>query len=130
MIRRHQKGEGKQPWVVCSPHADRTKKAALEEQGVKIVEAVVAPKTGGSLSWRAVNRLTAIPGLLDLHDVLIKLLQLGIGSLMVEGGQKVISEFLSSGTVDCVIITVSPMWVGPDGLSAMCDDTVGEGQGS
>ena len=55
MIRRHQRGEGKQPWVICSPHADPTKKVALEEQGVKIVEAEVAPKTGESLSWPALQ---------------------------------------------------------------------------
>ncbi len=78
---------------------------------------------------RAASRVTAISGLLDLHDVLLRLHQLGVGSLMVEGGQKVISEFLSSGTVDCVIITVSPMWVGPEGLSAIGDETVGQGRG-
>lgn len=39
---------------------------------------------------------------------------------MVEGGAQVISRLLEIRSyVDFVIITVSPMWVGADGLDAM-----------
>lgn len=39
-------------------------------------------------------------------------LELGGGSLMVEGGASIISSFLDSGLVDLVIITIAPIFVG------------------
>jgi len=109
VIVRYGKGEGRQPWVICRTGPDPQRKAELESVGVKVVEVSVNESTGR----------------LDLRDMLSKLTQLSIRSLMVEGGRGIISEFLSTGVeqglVDWVIITVSPMWVGSEGLSAMAD---------
>lgn len=38
---------------------------------------------------------------------------------MVEGGANVISTFLASGLVDLVLITIAPVYVGLDGVSAV-----------
>jgi len=49
----------------------------------------------------------------------------GITSLMVEGGQRVISSFLSTGPtlVDILIITVAPILVGQAGTEALNPDS-------
>ncbi len=56
-------------------------------------------------------------GLVDLHMLLRHLYELGIHSLMVEGGAGVITDFLASQLVDQVVITITPQFVG--GLSAV-----------
>lgn len=38
---------------------------------------------------------------------------------MVEGGANVISTFMASGLVDLVLITIAPVYVGLDGVSAV-----------
>jgi len=61
-------------------------------------------------------------GQLSLPAVLEHLQGLGIRSVMVEGGARVIRSFLSasastsSGLVDSIIVTVAPMFVGEDGV--------------
>ena len=57
-------------------------------------------------------------GLLDLHHLMSLLLKQNIGSVMVEGGAHVISNFLSAGLVDCLLLTISPRLVG--GYNALC----------
>jgi GTP cyclohydrolase II len=49
---------------------------------------------------------------LDLAAVLQRLAELGIASLMVEGGARVITSFLRRGLVDQVVLTISPQFVG------------------
>jgi riboflavin-specific deaminase-like protein len=56
-------------------------------------------------------------GQIDLHALLQKLHDLGVHSLMVEGGAKVITSFIWAGLADLFIITVSPAFVG--GLQAV-----------
>mgnify|MGYP000353096007 CR=1 FL=1 len=51
-------------------------------------------------------------GLLDLHHLMSQLTDRDIGSVMVEGGSRVISNFLSAGLVDCLLLTISPRLVG------------------
>jgi len=51
-------------------------------------------------------------GLIDLRKLLRRLHQLGIRSLMVEGGSQVITEFLRLELVDQLIITIAPRVVG------------------
>jgi riboflavin biosynthesis pyrimidine reductase len=48
---------------------------------------------------------------------LATLSQLGINSLMVEGGAAIISSFLSAHLVDRLILTIAPMLIG--GLNAV-----------
>ncbi|OBZ79045.1 2,5-diamino-6-ribosylamino-4(3H)-pyrimidinone 5'-phosphate reductase [Grifola frondosa] len=108
-------GRGRRPWVVCArsdEQAWRERKAVLESAGARIVEARVDERTGQ----------ISIPGLLEM------LRTLGIRSVMVEGGARVIRSFLaearapgeesgSGGAVDMVIVTVAPTLVGKDGVS-------------
>ena len=51
-------------------------------------------------------------GYLDLELVLEKLKSQGVGSLMVEGGARVITSFLAARLVDLLVLTISPRLVG------------------
>ena len=55
--------------------------------------------------------------MVDLRALLRHLYELGIRSLMVEGGAQVITEFLAGNLVDQMIITIAPQIVG--GLTAV-----------
>ncbi len=50
---------------------------------------------------------------LDLLAVLRDLARIGVRSLMVEGGSRVIGSFLAAGLVDEVFVFVAPVVVGP-----------------
>jgi 2,5-diamino-6-(ribosylamino)-4(3H)-pyrimidinone 5'-phosphate reductase len=65
-------------------------------------------------------------GKLDFLTVLNDLKQAGIDSIMVEGGQRIISSLLATSPplVDLVIITIAPMLVGSDGTGVTEDDQV------
>ena len=59
--------------------------------------------------------LYAVPGegdLLDLHEVLRKLGELNIASVMVEGGRKVFSSFLREELADKLLYFIAPRIVG------------------
>jgi len=56
-------------------------------------------------------------GFVDLRMLLTHLQELGIRSLMVEGGAEVITDFLTCQLVDQMIVTIAPRVVG--GLSAV-----------
>lgn len=53
----------------------------------------------------------------DLNQVLEKLLDFGLKTVMVEGGRAVITSFINGNHVDKVIITVAPIFVG--GISVL-----------
>lgn len=61
------------------------------------------------------------PGCLSLTALLECLADLGIASLMVEGGAAVIGSFLQSGLVDYVVLTIAPLFLA--GLPAVAPDT-------
>ncbi|KAH7923237.1 bacterial bifunctional deaminase-reductase [Leucogyrophana mollusca] len=113
LLKNYRQGSAMQPWVVCSPlHAeDRDRfgrKEALEKAGAKIVE------------------VPSHNDLISIGDLLPKLYNLGIGTLMVEGGSSIIASFLAEMSrtcdhnthhaVDMLIITVAPTLVGDDGI--------------
>ena len=54
---------------------------------------------------------------MDLPALLLCLYKMGIRSLMVEGGARVISSFLAGGLVDQVVLTIAPVFLG--GLRAV-----------
>lgn len=99
-------GNLKKPWIVTtkvnsemdSVHTDRAK--MLKSGGVKVLSVC-----SGAL------------GYVSLPDLLEKLAALGIRTLMVEGGAKVLTAFLQARLVDEVIITLAPIFVG--GLPAI-----------
>ena len=49
-------------------------------------------------------------------------------TLMVEGGSKVVSSFMHSGSVDSLIVTVSPTLVGDDGIAVLPSTSVNNGE--
>ena len=61
-------------------------------------------------------------GGLPIRDVLKELKNLGIQSVMVEGGAKVIASFLTQPVVDTIIVTVAPMFVGDGGIGYSVGD--------
>jgi GTP cyclohydrolase II len=64
-------------------------------------------------------RLSSSDGMLDLRDVLAKLLEIfGLQSVMVEGGATVLSSFANYHLADCICATVSPKLLGDRGLPA------------
>ena len=56
-------------------------------------------------------------GMLDLNDVLEKCHELGIKNIMVEGGAKIITNFIKMKLVDQIVQTISPQFLG--GLRAV-----------
>ena len=83
------------PWIVTSAHAPQANRTALEERGARIVEMP-----------------TGTDGLIDLDALMAHLAAQGIDSLMVEGGSRVITNFLAERLVDHIVLTVAPVLVG------------------
>jgi 3,4-dihydroxy 2-butanone 4-phosphate synthase/GTP cyclohydrolase II len=82
------------PWIAASSGADPERQQALEEMGAKVLV------------------LPGINGWVDLAALLEHLGNLGINSLMVEGGAQIITSFLSFRMVDQIVLTIAPMLVG------------------
>lgn len=89
----------KAPWIATTEDADRRRQAALESAGARVLR---VPAEGN--------------GHVDIRRLLSLLAQLGVQSLMVEGGAAIISSFLAARLVDRLIVTIAPMLVG--GLNA------------
>jgi 3,4-dihydroxy 2-butanone 4-phosphate synthase/GTP cyclohydrolase II len=88
------------PIIATTAEACRAREAALREAGAQVV------------------RLPSLPGcLVNIGSLLAHLYEGGIRSLMVEGGGRVITNFMASGLVDLLVITVVPQVVG--GLPAV-----------
>jgi len=87
-------------WIASTENADPHKRAALESSGARLVELPAD-----------MDRRVHLPSLLDY------LSDLGIASLMVEGGARVITSFLTQGLVNRVILTIAPRFLG--GLQAV-----------
>ncbi|KAK3825756.1 MAG: dihydrofolate reductase-like domain-containing protein [Benniella sp.] len=94
----------KKPWIFTGPVHDRQRRKEIEALGAKVI--VLSVDSQGHLS---------------IPDLLSNLHQQSIRSLMVEGGASVISSFLKSGQVDSFLLTIAPVFVGEDGVSAVQD---------
>lgn len=92
------------PWIFTTTPVDAVRRAILEEQGAQIF---VVPAGDDKK--------------MDLNAVLHRLGDLGIQSLMVEGGAEIIQTFLVRGLADHGVITVAPIFVG--GLSVYGSQT-------
>lgn len=97
------------PWIAASEDADPERQAALEKIGALVLRLP-----------------TAANGWVDLAALLQRLAEMGVNSLMVEGGAQIITSFLAARLVDQVVLTVAPMLVG--GLRVM--DYLGRAQGN
>ena len=144
LLNNYRSGIGRRPWIVASrPFGNQdvacnwdAKRIALEKAGARIIE---VPQIQGTsivnVHW-SINPLL-FTGKISVPDLLKELKGLGIRSLMVEGGARVIKSFLvaatpsgsSPGSVDTVLVTVAPVFVGEDGTgygSELASDEVKE----
>lgn len=87
-------------WIATSQQVDGHRQEALENAGARVL-------------WLPPNAR----GQVDLVALLERLGQLGINSLMVEGGTRIITSFLSERLVDSVVLTIAPKLLG--GLRAV-----------
>lgn len=87
--------DGNRPWVATSETAASERQADLENLGAQVFRFPVGQ--GGGI---------------HLPALLAKLAELGVESLMVEGGAQVITSFLSARLVDHLVVTVAPILVG------------------
>jgi 3,4-dihydroxy 2-butanone 4-phosphate synthase/GTP cyclohydrolase II len=88
------------PWIATTTTAERGRERALIAAGARVVR--VPPNDDGQV---------------DLAALLPRLRALGIASLMVEGGARVITSFLAGRAVDRLVLTIAPLLVG--GLNAV-----------
>lgn len=92
----------RKPIIVTSKQADGKRVRALEELGAQV------------LRIQSNER-----GQVNLSDMLDKLGGLGINSLMVEGGARIITSFLMERLTDYIVLTIAPVLVG--GLRAVSE---------
>ncbi|MCS6801138.1 MAG: RibD family protein [Chloroflexota bacterium] len=90
----------RRPWLATTAAADARRVIELEEAGAQTFR---LPATDN--------------GWVNLRALLEQLGALGVRTLMVEGGSRIITSFLLANLVDQVIITVAPVLVG--GLRAV-----------
>jgi 3,4-dihydroxy 2-butanone 4-phosphate synthase/GTP cyclohydrolase II len=80
--------------ILCRPDAAPARRRALASMGVMVREVAGGPEG------------------LRIEDVLRLLRSLGIASLLVEGGGRVITSMLQAGAVDRVVVSVAPTIIG------------------
>ncbi|MCA9958138.1 MAG: GTP cyclohydrolase II [Anaerolineales bacterium] len=88
------------PWIVASETAVQERQTALEAAGARVLRVP-----------------TNANGQIDLTNLLARLRLEGVNTLMVEGGARVITNFLAQQLVDRVVVTIAPVLVG--GLHAV-----------
>ncbi|KAG0946294.1 hypothetical protein G6F32_006631 [Rhizopus arrhizus] len=106
LIKNFQSDTGKQPWIIATEKGafqNKEKRSELENAGAKVY--LVKTET---------DRIP-LPSILEL------LRTLGIKSLMIEGGAKIIQSCLKSQVYNQLVITVAPRFIGKDGIDAAVD---------
>ncbi|KAF2830418.1 bacterial bifunctional deaminase-reductase [Ophiobolus disseminans] len=107
-------GKGRAPWVVAGlGRVDEERRGMLESLRGKVLE---FDSSGSSISW---------------SEILNRLVNDGVKSVMIEGGGGVINELLAPenvGLVDSVILTIAPVWLGKGGVQVCPDARVEDGQ--
>ncbi len=94
--------------VVVSRGIDPTRRERLKAAGLEVIEVKSSEER-----------------LLDLGDVLDELAKMGITSVMVEGGRRVISSFVREGLADKFIFFACPKLIGGLGLE-LIDDSLAD----
>ncbi|CAG8552544.1 16092_t:CDS:2 [Funneliformis caledonium] len=98
--------ECKSPWIFTSHNCDNDKRKLLEQAGAKVIS--IDSDQNGQLS------------LLHLLSILHSP-PFSIKRLMVEGGARIIQSFLKSELPNLLIITIAPVFVGPNAISCIGD---------
>ncbi|KAF4606321.1 2,5-diamino-6-(ribosylamino)-4(3H)-pyrimidinone 5'-phosphate reductase [Pleurotus pulmonarius] len=129
LVQNYKNGTGRRPWVICAAPSSRDdavfagKMKLLTDVGVQVIQA----PTGTGLKVEvellfSFLRICTTGRQIDIRAMLRTLSELGIRSLMVEGGASVIKSFFtgvsntSGDFVDAVIVTVAPVFVGQQGV--------------
>ena len=88
--------------IFTTRKASAEKRSSLEKIGARVFE---VPSSG--------------EGFVDLHAALSKMAELGIMSLLVEGGGTVHRSFFLAGFVDQLIVAIAPKLIGADGRGSV-----------
>jgi len=88
------------PWIATGEQADASRQKVLEAAGGRVLRLPMNAR-----------------GQVNLTALLERLGTLGIHSVMVEGGARIITNFLAERLVDHIVLTVAPRFVG--GLRAV-----------
>jgi riboflavin-specific deaminase-like protein len=89
------KGSRCPPWIITTPEASLARQRALEHAGASVIR----------LPGRADGRVS-------LAALMPYLVDQGILRLMVEGGARVITSFISQKLVDNLVVTIAPVLIG------------------
>jgi diaminohydroxyphosphoribosylaminopyrimidine deaminase/5-amino-6-(5-phosphoribosylamino)uracil reductase len=92
-------------WLVCAPEASDTRKAQLTAQGARLLE---VPLNGKDL---------------DLTVLMTRLGEMGVTSILIEGGARVAAAALKADVVDKVLFFYAPKILGGDDGVPMCRGT-------
>ncbi len=82
------------PWIATTDQASAHRAEQLEGAGAEVIRLPAGP-----------NGRVLIPALLS------ELRERGILSLMVEGGAAVITSFMDLRSIDCVVLTIAPVYI-------------------
>jgi 3,4-dihydroxy 2-butanone 4-phosphate synthase/GTP cyclohydrolase II len=96
------KDNSRSPLVVTRSNPDARRRRALEAAGAQVIPLPANDR-----------------GQVDLGVMLNRLAEMGINSLMVEGGARIITNFLLERLADYIVLTVAPVLLG--GLRAVSD---------
>lgn len=89
-------------FIITGPDVDEDKKAQIEKTGAKVIEAPVKD------------------GMIDLDGLMDNLGDLGLASLLIEGGSRVIASALAAGIADKIIFFYAPKILGGDDGVPIC----------
>ncbi|MFQ5922956.1 MAG: RibD family protein [Anaerolineales bacterium] len=114
---RHVDGENPQPVILDTYLRTPNDASILEHPKPPLIATGSTPnreraeeieQAGG----RVLSFQTRDDGLVELPALMERLGQIGVTSVMVEGGTRVISSFLRDQLADCMVITIAPSLVG------------------
>jgi len=88
--------------IITGPDVSGDQKAGIEKQGAKVIEAPVKD------------------GMIDLGGLMDNLGALGLTSLLIEGGSRVIASALAAGIADKIIFFYAPKILGGDDGVPIC----------
>ncbi len=86
---------GRKPWIFTTDSAGADRERSLEACGAKVFRLPSGPD-----------------GRIDIRTLLTHLGQMGILSIMVEGGAEVIKSFLLAKAVNQIVVSITPLLVG------------------
>lgn len=115
----------RQPWIICGSTVPSSRIEEVQEAGARVIP--VELDSQGKLKSTAFGREAEGTGRIAPNALPAILTQLGLRSVMIEGGSKILSSFLrapnredGSPLVDGVIVTVAPMFIG-EGVGVIPD---------